>query len=492
MRLFPNVSIEKVNRRIALSFVLAIILISVGFALSFYSYYRSQQHSKQISRTFQTINTLEDILSLVKDIETGTRGYIITGKEIFLEPRHVARPRIYPQLRKLRILLANDLPKQKQTDELMRLVDAKIAISNRQIQLNSQSTDSTRQANIWAGKLRMDEIRQHTDSMIAEERRLMLQYDADAQRAFQNTLVIIFVLSLLTFAVLSISYNLLDRELRRRTENETQLRQYEAELQAKIQQLEVSNQELERFAFVASHDMQEPLRKIQTFGDLLDQHLPPQAESEGRFYLSKMLSSANRMSKLIHDLLTFSRLKNQPDAFQRTSLADVLDRVLIDLEIPIKVTNATVTVAGPLPVLDAVPSQLEQLLINLIGNALKYTRPGVAPTVRIGAERVSGTNYPGLSADQAYYQLSVADNGIGFNEKYLDRIFDIFQRLHARAKYEGTGIGLAICKRVVAYHNGYITARSREGVGTTFVIVLPENQVNVSTPSPEQTEIAAE
>lgn len=490
MRLFPYLPIEKVNRRIALSFTLAIMLISVGFALSFYSYSRSQRDSQRIAHTFKVINTLEDILSLAKDIETGARGYVISQEPIFLEPYYTAVPKIRPQLQQLRALLADNPQQQRATDTLAQLVTAKIAVSTRQIELKAGSAHSIRQAYLLVGKVRMDEIRLHAARMIATEQTLIKQRIADARQSFQNTLVIIFALSLLTFAVLLISYSLLDRELRQRAENETQLRQYETELQRKIRQLEVSNQELERFAFVASHDMQEPLRKIQTFGDLLDQQYPPQVDSNGRIYLNKMLTSADRMSKLIRDLLSFSQLKNQPDAFQRVSVSDVLDRVLLDLEVPVKSTGATITV-GPLPTLDAVPSQLEQLLTNLISNALKYARPGVAPLITIHAEQVSGVAYPGLLASQTYYQLSVADNGIGFNERYLDRIFDVFQRLHAKAQYEGTGIGLAICKRVVAYHSGYITAHSQEGIGTTFIIVLPESQTSLAATRPEQTEFIA-
>ncbi|WP_375446356.1 CHASE3 domain-containing protein [uncultured Fibrella sp.] len=462
-----------------MSFVLAILLISIGFALSAYSYIRSQKDSERIAHTFRVINTLEDVLSLAKDIETGTRGYLITHKTIFLEPCTSAASRVHPELRTLRALLDDNPAQQRSTDTLTRLINAKIAISTRQVRLSRRAPDSIRQAYLLIGKIRMDDIRAHAARMIAVEQDLMQQRRADAHRSFQNTLVLIFALSLLTFAVLLISYNLLDRELRRRAENETQLRQYEHELQGKIQQLEVSNQELERFAFVASHDMQEPLRKIQTFGDLLNQNYPSQVDSNGRLYLNKMLTSADRMSKLIRDLLSFSRLKNEPDAFQRISLGDVLDRVLMDLEVPIKKNSATINV-GVMPVLDAVPSQLEQLLCNLISNALKYTKSGVSPIITISAKRVYGAAYPGLHVDQAYYELSITDNGIGFDEKYLDRIFDVFQRLHAKAEYEGTGIGLAICKRVVAYHQGYITARSREGLGTTFIIILPENQVMTS------------
>ncbi|RYF53722.1 MAG: histidine kinase, partial [Cytophagaceae bacterium] len=404
---------------------------------------------------------------------------------LFLEPRNAALTQLGPKLDQFRKLVADNPQQQRAVDTLTRLINAKIEISDRQIRLNPEADISIRLAYLLTGKMRMDAIRQHVARMTAVEQSFMLQRGDEAKQSFKNTLVIIFALSLLTFAVLLITYNFLDQELQRRAENEVQLRQYESELQGKIQQLEISNQELERFAFVASHDMQEPLRKIQTFGDLLNQQYPPQVDSNGRLYLNKMLTSADRMSKLIRDLLSFSKLKSQPDAFQRIALGDVLDRVLVDLELPIKATNATIT-ATKMPVLDAIPSQIEQLLANLLSNALKYARAGVAPTINIRAERISsGSYYPGLSSDQAYYQLTITDNGIGFNEKYLDRIFDVFQRLHAKADYEGTGIGLAICKRVVAYHHGYITARSEEGLGTTFVIVLPENQLSTTVDGTE-------
>ncbi|NID08765.1 histidine kinase [Fibrella aestuarina] len=481
----PRLSPERVNRRIAFSFVVAIILISVGFALSFYSYTRSQKANDRIAYTFRVINTLEDLFSIAKDIETGTRGYMVTHDSVFLEPRTAALLQVHPKLILFRKLVANNFQQQRAIDTLATLLDAEVDISTRQLQLSLYTPNSVVRAYLLTSKVRMDAIRRHVAVMIAREQAHMLNWSEDARKSFQNTLVLIFALSLLTFATLLISYNLLDRELRRRAENEAQLRQYEAELQAKIHQLEVSNQELERFAFVASHDMQEPLRKIQTFGDLLNQQYPPQVDSNGRLYLSKMLTSADRMSKLIRDLLNFSRLRNEPDAFEQVSVGDLLARVLVDLELPIKSSNATITV-GTMPVLEAVPLQLEQLLSNLISNALKYSRPGVNPDITITAEIISGKTFPGLITDQTYYQLHVIDNGIGFDDKYLDRIFDVFQRLHTKGSYEGTGIGLAICKRVVAYHNGYITARSKEGVGTTFVIILPETQLKPLPQDPEQ------
>ena len=222
--------------------------------------------------------------------------------------------------------------------------------------------------------------------------------------------------------------------------------------------------------------MQEPLRKISTFGSLLSDQYCGVIDTEGRSFLSKTLNAADRMSMLIQDLLNFSQVTNQPDAFQFLSLTDVANRVSAEFDLPLKETSAMIEV-GPLPWLEMVPPQMEQLLSNLINNSMKYRRPDVPPRIQITASNVPGVAYSTLQPDGLYHQIFVTDNGIGFNEKYIDRIFTIFQRLHTRDQFEGTGVGLAICKRVVAHHQGYITAHSQEGSGSTLVIALSERHI---------------
>jgi light-regulated signal transduction histidine kinase (bacteriophytochrome) len=227
--------------------------------------------------------------------------------------------------------------------------------------------------------------------------------------------------------------------------------------------LEQSNRELENFAYVASHDLQEPLRKIQTFGDRLkatSAELPP----ESRDYLERMQSAATRMRRLIDDLLSFSRVGSKTQPFARVNLADIARDVLEDLEATIQQAGATVTL-GALPSLEADPMQMRQLLQNLLSNALKFRQEGVPPAIT-----VRGSTHTGQC------ELRVEDNGIGFDEKYLDRIFNVFQRLHGRGQYEGTGIGLAICRKIAERHGGSITARSAPGKGATFLVTLPLRQ----------------
>jgi PAS domain S-box-containing protein len=235
-------------------------------------------------------------------------------------------------------------------------------------------------------------------------------------------------------------------------------------------ELRRSNEELEKFAYVASHDLQEPLRKIQAFGDRLRTKSAAALGEQGREYVERMLNSADRMRALINDLLTFSRVSTKPQAVAPVDLNGVVAGVLADLEERVTQTGARVSV-GPLPTLEADPLQMRQLFQNLIGNALKFQRPGVAPEVTVVAGPVPGT------AEECW-RIEVADNGIGFDDVYLDRIFQVFQRLHGRGEYEGTGIGLAVCRKIVERHGGAITARGRPGEGSAFIITLPARQAD--------------
>lgn len=230
--------------------------------------------------------------------------------------------------------------------------------------------------------------------------------------------------------------------------------------------LEQSNRELESFASIASHDLQEPLRKIQTFGDRLRSVSAATLGPQGLDYLDRIQKSATRMRRLIDDLLAFSRVTSKVQPFARVELATIAREVLEDLDTAIERAGATVTL-GELPTLEVEPLQMRQLLQNLLSNALKFRRADVAPVISLQAT---------VDAVSRRCELRVADNGIGFDEKYLDRIFEVFQRLHGRGEYEGTGIGLAICRRIVERHNGSISARSAPGQGATFIIQLPLEQ----------------
>lgn len=233
------------------------------------------------------------------------------------------------------------------------------------------------------------------------------------------------------------------------------------ELALRTAELARSNRDLEEFAYIASHDLQEPLRKIRAFGEMLADSLGDALSPEAAGFLSRMRASAGRMQTLISDLLAFSRVSTQTRVFAPVRLGSVAREVLDDLEVLVRDTGAQVVVAE-LPTIEADLFQMRQLFQNLLGNGLKFHREGVAPSMAIEAAIVG-----------ANCVLRFADNGIGFEPRYVDRIFKPFQRLHAAGTYEGTGIGLSICRKIVESHHGTLTAESQPGVGTTFVVTLP-------------------
>jgi PAS domain S-box-containing protein len=246
----------------------------------------------------------------------------------------------------------------------------------------------------------------------------------------------------------------------------TERKRAEAALVSLAEELERSNKELEQFAYVVSHDLQEPLRKITAFGDRLLRSSSDALDESGRDSLDRMINAANRMKGLIQSLLAYARVATRAKAFERVDLAQVAADVLSDLEVRIEETGGRVDV-GELPMLHAEPVQMRQLLQNLIGNALKFSRPEEAPVVTISSEVLDEQTL------KRRCRITISDNGIGFDMKYKDRIFGVFQRLHARGAYEGSGIGLAICSRIVSRHHGSLDVSSAEGKGTTFTIEIP-------------------
>jgi PAS domain S-box-containing protein len=246
----------------------------------------------------------------------------------------------------------------------------------------------------------------------------------------------------------------------------TQRKRAEATLVEQADKLSRSNSELEQFAYVASHDLQEPLRKIQAFGDRLKTKYEAGLGPEGLDYLARMQNAAARMQVLIQDLLSLSRVASNSKPFTPVDLNDVVSTVVSDLEMRIQDAQGRVEIAA-LPRIWGDRGQMAQLFQNLIGNGVKFRKPGQSPVVKVWSELQTP------ASGEASWWITVEDNGIGFDEKYRDRIFQIFQRLHGRNEYEGTGIGLAICRKIVERHGGSITASSTPGAGAKFVITLP-------------------
>lgn len=308
-------------------------------------------------------------------------------------------------------------------------------------------------------------------------------------KPIDNDLLLLKVKTFQRFYYQQRDYKMIQEVLRReidiRKQTQKDVEKTNLQLEEKVQErtrdlmqsnkdLESRNIELTQYAYLASHDLQEPLRKIITFGEIIeDKHLKDTAEA--KIAMQKIIDSAKRMRILINDLLSYSNLTSEK-VFVKIDLNEILKEVVADLEITIKEKNALIHLS-PLPKIDAVPLEMRQVFQNLLSNAIKFTKEGTRPEVSLTCTKVV-TSDPDAAENEKgkYVRINVRDNGIGINPKYVDKIFVIFQRLNLNSEFVGTGIGLAIVKKIIEKHNGSITVRSKEGEGSEFIIVLPVKQ----------------
>lgn len=261
----------------------------------------------------------------------------------------------------------------------------------------------------------------------------------------------------------------LTKDLEKRVEERT------AQLIKTNNSLMNANRELEQFAFVASHDMQEPVRKIKTFTSRLAKRSDSVLDEVSKEYLRKISISSERIEHLIHDILHYSRLDHEDSRFVLTDLNEILYNVLCDLELTIEEKKAIIEVSGELPVLKAIPLQITQVFNNIISNSLKFCNTSYTCKIVIASRSISGEEASrwNLDASNSYFEITFADNGIGFNSNYAEAIFNIFKRLNPKDSYDGSGIGLSVCRKIVTAHSGHIFAESEIGKGTVFHVILP-------------------
>lgn len=268
----------------------------------------------------------------------------------------------------------------------------------------------------------------------------------------------------------------LENEIKERKASEANVKELNRQLLENIDRLEAANKYLDRFAFMSSHDLQEPLRKIRTFSDLLYSKYQNIFDEDATRYFSRIQKAAERMQTLIKDILEFSKIASDKTSFVTTDLNMVVEEVLADFESVIEDEQAVIKV-HQLPSLDVNPGLMRPLFSNLIGNALKYRKKDTSSVINIYASQEvkaeRNTNFNNGKNETKFCRIYVEDNGIGFNQKFAEQIFDMFVRLHGNKEYEGTGIGLALCKQIAEHHKGFISALSKENEGSTFIISLP-------------------
>ena len=567
-----------------------VILVGVGW-VSHHTTTRLIEDTAWVAHTHEVLGSLQEVLSQMKDTETGQRGYLITGQARYLEPYHQALEKVHQSIADLRQLTADNPGQQQQLDILYPLVEEKLDELKETIDLRREEGfgPAARVVLTERGKNVMDKVRNVIAVMENEERKLLAERDAQAKALTQMTTRTLLIGKILSFALLLSVFYLLNLEVGQRIRAEEEIRRLNQELEQRVvertgelhgsqklfqtlatvspvgiirtnaeghwtyvnqrwcemagltpeeahgegwaraihpedhervfaewyrtapkgsqfnseyrlqrpdgvvtwvftqasaektkdgeiigyvgtitdvtnrkwaEELKRSNADLEQFASAASHDMQEPLRTISSFAQLLAKQYKGKLGKDADEFITYISEGAYRMQALIQDLLTYSRLSTQGESLKSVEVSKVVDHAMHNLRIAIEESQAEVS-RDSLPVVQGDPAQLAQLFQNLIGNALKF-RGEKPPRIHIRAE-----------SNGQFCTLAVKDNGIGIDPKFGDRIFAIFQRLHTRDSYDGTGIGLALCKKIVESHRGRIWMESQPREGTTFYFTLP-------------------
>ena len=470
------------EKRITIIFYASVLLLLSIALLSYRSLQSLITYSERAQSSTEKLFLAESLMSDLKDAETGQRGYLLTRDTHYLEPYHGKFAIFNLKMDSLSTkVYADNEPMKRLLDSLRMTSNHRFLIIENVIKLfeenNLKSNDTILQL-MKQGKIQMDNARALISQIQNSEKNDLAHELPQSRSLFQVMPFYVLLSTIIALLFITIAFILINKQIK-------QLEQYRTELEQKVEELNQSNKELENFAFIASHDLQEPLRKTMTFADRLQKKYGNEMNEEIQFLTNRIIDSTARMRQLVDDLLAFSRFF-QKDILQKepVSLQKVLEHAFDEFAEPLRERHATFSIASNLPTISAVPSQMMQLFSNLLGNSIKFGRADIplhidiqydvakVPTSLQGELRTAASK---ASLNNDYHKISFSDNGIGFDNVYIDKIFKLFQRLHNREQYQGSGLGLAICQKIVAYHNGFIEAEGNPSEGATFTIYLPIN-----------------
>ncbi len=453
--------------------VASVILVGLN-ALYYWSFIKQKETTGRVAQSQLILQKLEMVLSSVKDAETGQRGYVLTGKQTYLQPHNRAVQTITRQVQELKTLTVADPYQQQQLIILKSLIAKKLAELNQTIDLRkNQGFDAALSVVLTnRGQELMDQIRKTIQQMQSAKNKQLQNWLKTREEADSKGQLVFLAGIVLNLVAFYLVYRATSEEISERKQAEASFRRLTEELEARVQERTIelkeananllrSNRELEQFAYVASHDLQEPLRAVNSYAQLITRKYQSNLDAKADKYLCYITEGATRMQRLINDLLEFSRVGTHGKELEPIAFEAVLSKVLDNLKVAIAEHKAIVT-HDPLPTVIGDEIQLMQLFQNLIGNAIKF-RGEESPQVHISAMQQNNE-----------WVFGVRDNGIGIDPEYFERIFTIFQRLHSKSEYPGTGIGLAVCKKIVERHGGRIWVESTPGASTTFHFTIPQ------------------
>lgn len=466
--------------RIKFYAIISLFLIVVGSGISYWTSERIDYYTMGLMETQNIIQRTSELYASILERETNVRGYALTGEEKFLTNYRQSIIDAQMLLDKLRDMNAENQVQLENLQTLDRLIRNRVET----FELTIDYYQEHRTLEGFVNPNRIDSaldgymtIKQVITLINNEETRIFVEKNRSLLNNINALPFIVGLISLFSISVGLVTlfsifhYNKVQKIASNR------IKDYQDQLREHLFLLDDSNKELEQFAYVASHDLQEPLRKITAFSDLLVEQYSDKLDEEGELYLNRITAAANRMRRLITDLLEYSRAGRVTNEEEKeVDLKNIVENVLEDLEIAINEKKAKIEINN-LPKVIGKETEYRQVFQNLISNALKFSNPEISPEINIDCTPlVKGEDkkLKILDPELEYNKITVQDNGIGFDEDYSEKIFAIFQRLHGREAFEGTGIGLAISKKIIEKSGGLIFANSKKGHGATFTIYLPD------------------
>lgn len=450
-----------------LIFVVATALLFFLMGLTFKHIEKVNINNSWVNHSFEVSLKLEELITKVQNLEWLKRNYLITGDKEYLSNIPNIKNAILKDLAVLENTTKDDPKYLSNIKKLKQLTHQQINLVDRSI-LKSNSISNTELKKIFfEGNDLRKKLLGHVHNMLAVEKKLLNERRSSLVLSQKNTPIYLYILAIFSLGLLSyvfyriyrgVTKEYLDKQI----------------IEEKNITLEANNKELQAFNYAASHDLQEPLRKIETFISRLKDKDYDNLSENGKNYLERILVSAGRMRNLIDDLLQFSKSTRGDQPLEMVDFNEIMTNTLEELNEKIKQKEAQIT-TNTLPTMKAVPFQIQQLFINLIENSLKYSKDHISPQIKIHSEKIKAEDEPLIKRKRSkYYQKIVfKDNGIGFDEEYAGKIFILFNRLHSREEYDGTGIGLAICKKIIENHNGCICAKGKVNEGAQFTLFFP-------------------